>query len=77
MNNDYAPWPESEMKALVFWHEQAAAVWKVDSKMHAEHLRRAKACQDAIDCHDALRTRFLEQSMLVRSLQAKPTEHAA
>jgi hypothetical protein len=71
IESEYAPFPEAELKALVLWHEQAAAVWKADTKMQRDHLRRAKAVQDALAGHEALRTRFLEQSMTVRALQAE------
>jgi hypothetical protein len=73
----YSPFPESELKALAFWHDQAAAVWKVDSKMHDSHLRCAAACRNALAAHDALRERFLEQSMKVRALQSTQPSEAA
>lgn len=68
---DYSPFPEREMAALAFWHEQAAAVWKVDSNMHREHLRRAADCRNAVAAHIALRERFLEQSMELRAEKAR------
>ena len=69
-DENYAPWPEAELKALARWHEQAADAWKPDSNMRKDHERRAQVCRDALSGHDALRTRFLEQSMLVRGLQS-------
>lgn len=73
---DYAPFPESELKALAFWHEQAAAAWKVDSNMRRDHDRRAAACREALAAHEGLRERFLEQSMRVRELEAPHSEAA-
>lgn len=70
-DNAYAPFPEIELRALVLWHEQAAAVWKADSNMHAEHVKRAQSCRNALTGHEALRERFLEQSMTVRALRAQ------
>ncbi len=77
MTDEYAPFPEREMSALAFWHEQAAAVWKADSAMQRDHLRRAQACRDALAGHEALRTRFLEQSMQLRAALATRTSEAA
>jgi hypothetical protein len=57
-DESYAPWPEAELRALMGYHTQAARGWKEGSKMHADHTRRAKACDDAIRAHDALRDRF-------------------
>lgn len=65
------PFPERELKALELWHEQAAAVWKIDTKMHADHLFRAETCRVALAAHAALRERFLEQEMVVRALRAE------
>ncbi len=66
----YQPFPETALAALAFWHDQAAAVWKVDTKMHHEHTFRAATARDALAAHLALRDRFLEQSMRVRELEA-------
>jgi len=77
MPDDYAPFPEIELRALMGWHTQAARAWKNNSPMQRDHATRAQACEDALLGHDALRTRFLEQSMLVRSLQAQLAELGA
>jgi len=66
-----APFPERELRALELWHEQAAAVWKVDTKMQADHLFRAETCRVALAAHLELRERFLEQEMIVRALRAE------
>ncbi len=63
MTDVSAPFPESELKALAFWHDQAAATWKTDSRMQTDHLRRAKACRDALAAHVELRERCLVAEM--------------
>lgn len=59
MTSDYAPFPEQELAALATYHDQmaqhATTAW-----VKGMHEDRAKACRDAVKCHDALRTRFLE-----------------
>jgi hypothetical protein len=57
--SDYAPFPEQELAQLAAYHEQLAqqAIYSWTKHLHED---RAKACRDAIACHDALRTRFLE-----------------
>ena len=64
MTSDYAPFPEKELAELATYHEQIAQT-EVRTKGHETffaglHFDRAKVCRDAIKCHDALRTRFLE-----------------
>jgi hypothetical protein len=77
MTEPYEPFPEAELRALACWHEQVAATWKANSKMEADHIRRSAACRNALAAHNALRDRFLEQSMLVRALQSTQPSEAA
>ncbi len=74
MSDKYAPFPEQELAALAAYHEQIAAA-EIKSKGHETwlaglHSDRAKACRDALACHDALRTRFLELRAGLRTADA-------
>lgn len=64
MSDDYAPFPEQELKDLAAYHD-AIADSDVKKNGHMTwfgglHRDRANACRNALKCHDALRTRFLE-----------------
>jgi hypothetical protein len=72
MPDDYAPFPEAELMMLAQYHDDRAEMLNLYAA--GFERERAKICRDAIAGHEALRTRFLEQSMLVRALQS---EHAA
>lgn len=63
-NEEYAPFPEAELRALARWHEQARDSWKTDSRMHAEHERRRLTCVNAIKAHEALRDRMLRAELV-------------
>lgn len=69
---DYAPFPERELASLAEYHDEVAT--KIQSTFVAGlHTDRANACRNALAAHNALRDRFLEQSMQVRALQS--TQH--
>jgi hypothetical protein len=57
--DEYAPWPEDELRAVLGWHTQAARCFREGSRMRADHERRAKACANALASFDALRERCL------------------
>lgn len=69
--DDYAPFPTDALGIVAQYHDDSAHVWKPGTKAHWTHLNAAKVCRDAVAAHDALRDRFLEQTMLVRELEAK------
>jgi exopolyphosphatase/pppGpp-phosphohydrolase len=66
----YSPFPELELTQLAAFHDSVAKHHPERSYLRAMHEDRATVCRNAVAAHDALRTRFLEQSMLVRALQS-------
>ena len=65
----YRPFPEAELRRLADEYESTAK--QVGPKMQELYLGRAAMLRAALDQHTQLRERFLEQSMLVRELEAK------
>lgn len=65
----YSPFPEHELRRLA--EEYEATAKQVGPKMREFYTARAAMLRNAIDQHEALRSRFLEQSMRVRELEAK------
>lgn len=69
MTDDYAPFPDFELRRLAEWHAGIAQDHPIGSFLHLLHTERARACRDAIESYDALQERCLSSELAL--MQAK------
>jgi hypothetical protein len=67
--DEYAPFPEQELRALSAWHARAASAWNAGSPTRLAHEQRAQVCNDALASHAAMRERMLIAEMQLAQLK--------